>query len=45
MNNKVFSKVAPNRYRLKLDKSKKLSPRFCGPLEIVKRIRQVAYKV
>jgi len=37
---KVFLKVAPNRLGLKLDKSRKLSPRFCGPIEIVKTIRQ-----
>ena len=28
-----------------LGKSKKLSPRFCGPFEILKRTRQVAYEL
>ena len=36
---KIFFKVAPNRYELKHGKSKKLSPRFCSPFEIVKIIR------
>ena len=42
---KVLLKVAPNRSGLKLGKSRKLSPRFCGPFEIVKRIRQVYYEI
>ena len=42
---KVFLKVAPNRYGLKLGKSRKLSPRFCGPFEILKRIGKVAYEL
>lgn len=42
---KVFLKVAPKRSGLKLGKSRKLSPRFCGPFEIIERIGQVAYKL
>ena len=34
---KVLLRVAPNQPRLKFGKSRKLSPRFCGPFEIVKR--------
>jgi hypothetical protein len=40
---KVFLKVTPQRSRLKLGKLKKLSLRFCGPFEIIKRIGPVAY--
>ena len=45
MGDKVFLKVTPNRSALKLGKSRKLSPRFCGPFEILKRIGQVAYEL
>ena len=38
-------KVIPNRSGLTLDKSRKLSPRFCGPFEILKRIEKVAYEL
>ena len=40
---KVFWKVTPKRSGLKLGTSKKLSPRFCGPFQILKRIGQVMY--
>ena len=39
---KVFLKVTPKRSGLKLGRSRKLSPRFCGPFQILKR-GQVAY--
>lgn len=45
MGDKVFLKVAPNWFRLKLGKSRKLSPKFCGPFEIIKRLRQVTYEL
>jgi hypothetical protein len=38
----MFLKVIPKRSRLKLGKSIKLSPRFCGPFEITKRIGPMA---
>jgi hypothetical protein len=40
---KVFLKVTPKRSGLKLGRSRKLSPRFCGPFQIIKRVGQVAY--
>jgi hypothetical protein len=42
---KVFLTVTPQRSGLKLGKSKKLSPRFCGPFEIPKRIGLVGYEL
>ena len=36
-------KVTPKRSRLKIGRSKKLSPRFCGPFQILKKVGQVAY--
>ena len=42
---KVFLKVVLKQSRLKLGKSRKSSPRFCGSFEIVKRIGLVAYKL
>ena len=40
---KLFLKVTPKRSGLKLGRSRKLFPRFCGPFQICKRIVQVAY--
>ena len=35
---KFFLEVTPERSRITLGKSKKLSPIFCGPFDIVTRI-------
>lgn len=45
MSNKVFLNVTPNRSGLKLGKSRRLSPRFYGPFEIMKMIGQIAYEL
>ena len=42
---KVFIRVRPKRSTLSLGKYKKLSPRYCGPYEIVKCIGTQAYKL
>jgi hypothetical protein len=42
---KVFLKVTPQRSGLKLGKSNKLSPQFCGLFEITKRIRPMVYEL
>ena len=39
----VFLKVKANRSSLKLGSCSKLAARFCGPFEILERIRSVAY--
>jgi hypothetical protein len=39
----VFLKVKTNRSSLKLGSCAKLTARFCGPFEILERIRPVAY--
>jgi hypothetical protein len=39
----VFLKLKSNRSSLKLGNYAKLAARFCGPFEILKRIRPVAY--
>ena len=43
MGQKVFWKVTPKRFGLKLGRSKNLSLTFCGPFQIIKKIGQVAY--
>ena len=35
---KVFLKVMPKCFGLKLGRSRKLSARFCGPFQILKRV-------
>lgn len=42
---KVFIRVRPKRSSLSLGKYKKLSPRYCGPYEILKCIGSQAYKI
>ena len=42
---KIFLRVRPKRSSLSLGKYKKLSPRYCGPYEILKRIGPQAYKL
>ncbi|KAA0048733.1 pol protein [Cucumis melo var. makuwa] len=42
---KVFLKVAPMRGVLRFERRGKLSPRFVGPFEILKRIGPVAYRL
>ena len=41
----VFLKVAPMKGVMRFGKKGKLSPRFFGPFEILKRIGKVAYKL
>ena len=40
----VFIKVRPKNISLRLGSCAKLAPRYCGPFEILSRIRQVAYQ-
>ncbi|MCO5588789.1 hypothetical protein L7F22_042748 [Adiantum nelumboides] len=42
---KVFLRIHPKRSNLSLEKYKKLSPRYCGPYEIIKCIGTQAYKL
>ena len=42
---KVFIRVRPKRSSLSFGKYKKLSPRYCGPYEVVKCIGSQAYKL
>ena len=41
----VFIKVRPKKSSLRLGSCAKLAPRYCGPFEILSRIRQVAYQL
>ena len=41
----VFLKVSPWKGKLRFGKKGKLSPRFVGPFEILKRVGEVAYEV
>ncbi|MCO5568217.1 hypothetical protein L7F22_021913 [Adiantum nelumboides] len=45
LGDKVFLRVKPKRRNLSLGKFKKLSPRYCGPYEIIKVISDQAYKL
>ncbi|MCO5585915.1 hypothetical protein L7F22_039849 [Adiantum nelumboides] len=45
LGDRVFLRVKPKRSNLSLGKFKKLSPRYCGPYEIVKVISNQAYKL
>ena len=41
----MFIKVRPKKSSLRLGRFAKLAPRYCGPFEILSRIRQVAYQL
>ena len=41
----VFLQVRPDKSSLSLGKFRKLSPRYCGPYEVLKRIGPEAYKL
>ena len=41
----VFLRVKPDESSLSLGKFRKLSPRYCGPYEVLKRIGPQAYKL
>ncbi|MCO5555573.1 hypothetical protein L7F22_009118 [Adiantum nelumboides] len=45
LGNRVFLRIKPKRSNLSLGKFKKLSPRYCGPYEIVKVISDQAYRL
>ena len=45
MGEHVFIKVKPKKSSLKLGSCAKLAPKYCGPLEILSRIGQVAYQL
>ena len=42
---KVFLRVKPKRSSLKMGKCRKLSSRYCGPFEILRRIGEQSYKL
>ncbi|TYK28666.1 pol protein [Cucumis melo var. makuwa] len=45
MGDKVFLKVTPMKGVLRFEKKGKLSPRFVGPFEILKRVGPLAYRL
>ena len=42
---KVFSKVSPWKKVMRFGKKGKLSPRFIGPYDVIKKVGPVAYKL
>ena len=42
---KIFLRVKPKRSSLKLGKCRKLSFRYCGPFEILRRMGEQSYKL
>ena len=45
VDDKVFLKVSPMRGIMRFGKKGKLSPRYVGPFEVIKRIGEVAYRL
>jgi len=43
--NHIYVKVKPIKSSLRLGNCFKLSPRYCGPFEILKRIGPIAYQL
>ena len=41
----VYLRVKPKKSSLKLGNCTKLAPRFCGPFQILERIRPIAYQL
>ena len=41
----VYLRVRPRKSSLKLGSCAKLSPRYCGPVEVLERIGPVAYRI
>ena len=41
----LYLRVKPKKSSLKLGSCKKLAPIFCGPFQVLERIRHVAYKL
>ena len=41
----VYLRVRPRKSSLKLRSCAKLSPRYCGPFEVLERIGTIAYRI